>query len=171
MLKGIQKLMNKEKEGDVEMSAAELATELTTTKTTLEAQVAQFSELSTKYASLEASFAELTSQLESAQAALAAADTAKKQLEVDAHTAKMTARKERIVAFVGDEKAEALMAATESLDDVTFNLIVDAKATALATEASSPLFQETGVAAEANTPDVDPVQSLAKAFAEKFKTN
>jgi chaperonin cofactor prefoldin len=172
MLKGIQKLMNNKHEGDVEMSAAELATELSTTKATLESQVALFSELSGKYASLEAAFTELTSNFESAQTALAAVEAEKKELATKAEEARLVARKEKIVAAVGTSQADALMAAVGGLEDAQFNAVVSAMATSREAEANTEAFQEVGVSGHADASKVAVEKSALEAkLEEKYRAS
>lgn len=127
------------KEGQPDMAAedtktAELAALLESVTTTLSATQSKLTEMSALY--------------EVAQAALAASDAAKEQLVVDAKQVRLAARKEAIVASIGSAKADALLAATDALDDTAFNAVVGAMANSFETEASSALFSEVGVAAK-----------------------
>lgn len=94
--------------------------------------------------------AELTAAAEAAQAELAAMVNA-------AAEAKATARKNKIVAVVGTERADALFAATSNLDDAAFDNVVGALVVAGDTEARSKLFTEVGAAGETS-----PAQAAAE---------
>lgn len=106
-------------------------------------------------ASLIAEVAELKALVEAADAALAAVNAEKAALVADAEAKRLAARKEKIVAAIGTEKADALMTATGSLDDTAFEAVVSALNGSIAAEASSDLFKEVGVAAEADASKVE----------------
>ena len=93
---------------------------------------------------------ELTAKFEAAQATLALAEEAKQSLIATAAEAKAVARKAKVEAAIGTAKAPSLLAATDSLDDASFEAIVASLATSLDTEANSPMFTEKGVASEAD---------------------
>jgi hypothetical protein len=135
---------------------------------THEALQAELAELKT---SAEAAIAELTADKELTLAALAAAqgelDSARAELETlkqfaeaaeaaaaqaaaEAAAAKLNARKEKIVAAVGTERADALMAATQALDDAAFDAIVSAMSLSVQIEAKTGMFAEVGATADAN---------------------
>lgn len=172
MLKEIKKEFNKLINSGVDMkndnvqteSATQLAEQLNASQVSLTAQVEAFAALNKQYEELTASYTELQAQLKEVE-------TFKEKLVADAAKAKMDARQSKIVASVGTEKAPALLAATQGLDDAAFEAIVGAIGTSMETEASSPLFTETGVEAEAEAvAEVDPVKKLADSLAAKFKS-
>lgn len=78
----------------------------------------------------------------------------KEQMIADDLATKMAARKEKIVASIGTEKADALMKATEGLDDTAFEAVVSAMAGSVEAEASTALFREVGVDAVADATKV-----------------
>lgn len=119
-------------------------------------------------AAAEAQVASLTAQLTEAQVALAAAAAEKQALVEDAETKRLNARKEKIVAAIGEAKAPALMAATESLDDAAFDAVVSALVGGVAAEANSPLFKEVGVAAEADASKVVLETPEMRALKDKY---
>lgn len=121
---------------------------------TSEAQLA-LEQLSAKFAELTEQFAELSGKYEQAQAALESLAAEKAEMIAAAQATKLEARKAQVVAAIGTEKADALMAATESLDDAAFNAVVSAMAGSVDTESKTALFQEVGVTAE-----VDAVQAV-----------
>lgn len=65
------------------------------------------------------------------------------------------ARKEKIVAAIGTEKAGALFEATEGLDDAAFEAVVSALVGSVEVETKSELFKEVGVAAQADATKVE----------------
>ena len=110
---------------------------------------------------------ELSTKFEQAQAALNASEAAKAALVAEAATKRLATRKEAIVAAVGTDKAETLMAATETLDDAQFNAVVGAMAASFEAEAKSKMFTEAGVSAEAKQPvdaETDTAKKLAAAI-------
>jgi len=152
MLKHLQKFFNGDKTlstEEVEMTEIEKATLAAAENKTAELTVA----LETATAALAEkalSFAELNAKFEAATAALNASEDAQKELATQAATKRLEARTEAIKAAVGTDKAEALLAATDAMDDVAFNTIVSAMAASFDAEAKTPLFQEAGA-------DVKPV--------------
>jgi len=121
-----------------------IATELSVMGSPLDtALTALTGDLATAVASLAA----MTINFEVAQAALNALTAEKAELAVKAQAAKFTARKEKVVMAIGtSEKSEALMLATQGLDDVAFAAVVDALAGSVDAEAKTGLFTEVGVA-------------------------
>lgn len=99
--------------------------------------------------------AELTTKFAEAQALLDAIASEKATLVANAATARLQARKEAIEASVGTDKADALLAATDSLDDVAFKAVVGAMAMSFEKEASSQLFKEVGVAGSVDAKAVE----------------
>ena len=135
---------------------AELVAQLASSASALTELQSQFAELSTKYAESQAALAQL-SEVKEAMVAQAAAD-------------KLAKRKESLEHAVGTVKAAELLATLEVLDDTAFNSVVSAMTVNLDAEASSTAFKETGVVAEAEKAEVDPVKALADSFATKFKS-
>lgn len=161
MLKGIQKLMKKE-QGDVEMSVTELSEKLTGTQKSLEDQVGIFKELSDKYTKLSADY-------EVIKAALEQSEHAKQLMADQAKEKQLSARKEKIVAAVGTDKADALLTAVDGLADEQFEAIVGAMAMSVDKEAQSPMFTEAGVTGEVDLTKVEDTQSSLEAkLAEKY---
>ena len=111
-----------------------------------------------------AEVAELKTKLEAANAVIAAAEQAKALAEKQTLETKMAARKEKIVAAIGTEKADGLMLATEALDDAAFNAVLSALAGSVEAEASTEMFKEVGVDAKAEAPKTDAVSRLAAAL-------
>lgn len=151
MLKSISKFFNtaSAETKEVEMTkpsqaasaAPELAAQLASSMEALASQAEALQAITEKLADVSALY-------EVAQAALAASDEAKEQLVATAKQKRLTARKEAIVASIGTAKADALLTATDALDDDAFNAIVGAMAKSFETEASSALFSEVGVSAK-----------------------
>ena len=135
---------------------AELVAQLATQASALTELQASFAELSTKYAESQSALAQL-SEVKEAMVAQAAAD-------------KFAKRKESLEHAVGTVKAAELLATLEVLDDAAFNSVVSAMTVNLDAEASSTAFKETGVVAEADKAEVDPVKELADIFAKKHQT-
>jgi chromosome segregation ATPase len=104
---------------------------------------------------LTAQLAEAAAQLESLKEFAAAAEAEKARLVAEAEAARLNARKEKIVAAVGTERADALMAATEALGDEQFNAVVAALNVSAAVEAQSEMFTEVGADAPTNPEKVD----------------
>lgn len=133
----------------------------------LSALVAQMASQSDALLAVQTQFAELTSKYEGAVAALAEIEQAKADLIAEAKTKQLAARKVKVEATIGTAKSDAILAATESMDDAAFETIVSAFAVSLATESQSAMFTEAGVSAEADL-EVDPVKKLAENLAAKF---
>jgi hypothetical protein len=151
MLKHLQKFFNPAASAEVhkevemtkpqqtDLAAPELAAKLASSMEALASQAEALKAVTEK-------LTEMSALYEVAQAALQASDAAKEQLVVDAMQVRLAARKEAIVASIGTAKADALLAATDALDDYAFNAVVSAMANSFETEASSALFSEVGVA-------------------------
>lgn len=71
----------------------------------------------------------------------------KEKAEADA---KLNARKDKVVAAVGTAQAEAIIAATASMDDTGFDAVMAALSVKAVAETSGALFKEVGVDAEAD---------------------
>lgn len=120
-----------------------------------EATVAELSALKVSFAEQSSQLTALLSQLEEAKAALAEVEAAKASLETDKLAKQLAARKQRVEMAIGTEKAPALLAATENLEDAQFEAIVGAMAASFENESKSQMFQEVGVSAE-----VDPTKTV-----------
>ena len=149
------------KEGQPEMAAdnkvAEMAALLESATTTLAATQKQLTEMSAKF--------------EQAQTALQSAEDTKAALVADAAQKRFSARKEAIVASVGTAKADALLAATDNLDDASFNAVVGAMAGSYEAEAKTEMFKEVGIATKTDASAVvtEPEESAeAKMLKAKY---
>jgi len=159
MLKGIRKEFNKvfnvsEKEVDMkkeealaQLSAAEMVVQLSAAQESLALQTAAFSELNSKFTEMSTKFAE-------AQEALLAVEAAKQELVAVAAAKQLAHRKESLEMAVGTEKATTLLSTLSVLDDASFDSVVSSMSSNLDKEATSQMFQETGVTAEAKAPEV-----------------
>src|SRR5438874_5791875 len=121
-----------EASGDVVQAVAEAPTvDVAELQASLAASVAALAEANSKIAELTADVAAAVEF--NAARAKAAADAA------------LAVRKEKIVAAVGTEKADALMTATASMDDGAFDAVMSAVATTQVAEANAALFKEVGI--------------------------
>lgn len=138
----------------------------------LEAQLAASKE------AYEAQLAELTTALSAATAALATANAAldmvaEKEAKAlaDAKAAEAVARKERLVAVLGAEKAEPVFAAIGELPAEAFEAVASGyEATASVTaskEEESPLFREIGVDGEGEMASEDGISLVTKMIAAR----
>ena len=175
MLKHLQKIFNAGKtatQEEVVMAQDQVQADLSVVTNTAEmsALVAQLASQSETLLSIQSQFAELTSKYETAQAALSEIEAAKAALVAEAKSAKLSARKEKIVLTVGTDKADALLTATENLEDAQFEAVVAAMASSFEAEAKSKLFVEAGVAAEMEVVEEDAVSKLAAKINKQFKS-
>lgn len=170
LLSRIAKAMGKKEE--IEMKEEKPAETLTVTvdATAVKAELAQLQ------AEFESNISELKGQLEAAMAsveelksALDAEKAAKEELIAKAKDAKLAARKERVVAAVGTDKADGVMAAVESLDDAAFEAIVSAMQGSVDAEAKSSMFKEVGVTAEVDASKVAEESQEMKLLKAKYK--
>jgi hypothetical protein len=130
----------------------------------------------------EAQISELNAQLQEAQAALEAANAQIEQLQAAAQVAedaaaqaaaaeaalRVQARTDKLVAAVGTEKAPALLAAFEDMDDAKFDSVLAAMQGQIEAEAKSAMFVETGAAAEV----IAPVENeTLRILQERYKQN
>lgn len=109
-----------------------------------------------EFKTLLSQFEEQTAQLQVAQDQISALQTsleqfaeAKAQAEADAIKTKMEARMASLSKDVGDERAAKVLAATEGMDDASFEAIASALKMSAVEEAKSEMFTEQGVSAEA----------------------
>jgi len=153
MLKSIQKFF-KQPEGEKEAvnmnqetPQPELSAQLATALDSVARQASDLQALTELVTEMSEKFNAASTALETTQAALQAAEDAKATLVAQAAAARLEARSKAIVDAVGTDKAPALLAATDSLDDEQFNAIVNAMAQSFEKEAATALFKEVGVAA------------------------
>lgn len=91
----------------------------------------------------------LQAEVDSLKSQLEQFAEAKAQAEADALKTKMEARMASLSKDVGDERAAKVLAATEGMDDASFEAIASALKMSAVEEAKSEMFTEQGVAAEA----------------------
>lgn len=126
---------------------------------------------------LQASLASKTAELTAATGKIAEL-TALVEAAADFHAAqtkaaleaKLDARKAKVIATVGTEKAEALTAATASMEDGAFDAVMAAMATTATAEAATPLFKEVGVEASADTTKLVTGNATMDYLVSKYKT-
>jgi uncharacterized protein YPO0396 len=135
----------------LDAGVAELQTQFDAFK--LESQE-QLTELSTALATAVQAVEAADAKVAELQALVDAAAAEKAELQAKAVEAKAAARKEKIVAAVGTERAEAVATATEGLTDASFDAVLSAMTLSVDTESTSSLFTETGVTAEATAAKV-----------------
>jgi hypothetical protein len=148
MLNHLKKFFNQEEE-KVEMTT-ETVEASAGDKPAIEAVMAELSEMKASFALVSEELTAAKAELEKAQAALNAAAEEKAKAEADALAAKMNARKEKAVAAMGTEKADAFMAATEQMDETQFESFLAIFNTNATAEAKSEMFQEVGVETKAD---------------------
>lgn len=117
-----------------------------------------------------AQVAELVSKLDEANAALAAIAAEKAAMAAEAEAKRLAARKEKVEAAIGTEKAAGLLLATEGLDDAAFNAVVSALAGSVEAEAETELFKEVGVTAEADAAKVVTESAEMKILKQKYQS-
>lgn len=130
--------------------SAEFESFKTTANSVAEAYATQVGELT---AALDAA-GELATTL---QAALDESNSKLAAITETAEVARVTTRKEKIVAAVGEAKADALLAATTAMDDEQFNTLVAALGTQAVAESKTKMFTEVGASA-----DVDVTKTAGK---------
>lgn len=173
MLDKFKKLLGASPEAAAEEQTETLTLKIDATdvKAEIEALQEQFAsfqaEANALLAAAEADAKELKEKLEAAQAVIAAVEAEKAQMIADQLAAKLAARKEKIVAAIGDEKADGLMAATEGLDDAAFNAVVSALVGSIEAEAKTDMFKEIGVNAEVDTAALEDKPAHFNTFIKK----
>lgn len=135
----------------VQAAVAELNGKFDEYKQTADAAMAEAAE---KITGLQGELAAMAGKLTEAQAALDAADEEAVKAAQEAAALKLTARKEKVVASLGTERAEALLKATEGMNDAAFEAVASALGVSAAVEAAAPLFNEVGVDAQADASKV-----------------
>ncbi len=134
-------------------NVAELAAQLATVTATL--------------AEKEKAFAELTAKFAEAQATLEAAEAAKADLAAKAAEKRLQERTEAIAKAVGNDKVDALLAATDGMADEQFNTIVSAMAASFDAEAKTELFTEQGASAQVDPANVEAKPTHFNTFIKK----
>lgn len=127
---------------ELQAQVVQLQSQLNDVQVELSSASALVSSLSAEKDNLEAALATSLEQNTELQSKIQ--DTAEKALET-----KLADRKAKLVAAVGDEKAEPALEALKELEDAAFSAVVAAMATSVAKEAQTELFTETGVAGDA----------------------
>jgi aspartyl/asparaginyl-tRNA synthetase len=165
MLNGLKKKL-----GIVSDNNQEEKVEMTeTNQAEMSVITAELTELKATFAQVSATLADTQAQLEAATTALASVAAEKEAVEAAAKQAKMDARMTKLVSAVGDERAVALMAATEQLDDAAFDAVATAVTVNMDKEAESEMFSEAGVDAQAApVVEKDAVSRLAENIAAQF---
>lgn len=139
----LNKLFKSQEEKAEMVKLEEVQAALTELSGKHEATLTQLADLTV---ALEAKGAELKDALDKVAAFEAEATAAK----LAAEEAKKNARKERLAAVMGDEKAVELSASLESLDDAAFDTVAKAYEAQAAASAASEMFKEVGADAEKN---------------------
>lgn len=139
---------------EVDMTAKEGQPELVVNDNTAELS-AQLEAATSSLAVANESVAKLSAELNEVKAALAAVEKEKADALAQAVADKAQARREKVEAALGTDKADEVLAATQSLDDASFESIVTAFALSFDKEAKSPAFQEKGLTAQTEV-DVKP---------------
>jgi uncharacterized membrane-anchored protein YhcB (DUF1043 family) len=150
----------------IKLDVSAVQAELDKVKAEFEAFQATTTELVTQ---AEAVITDLTAKLGEATAALAAVEAEKAALAAEAEAKRLASRKEKVEAAIGTEKAAGLLAATENLDDAAFEAVVSALAGSVDAEASTSLFKEVGVTAEADAAKVVEESAEMKILKQKYQ--
>ncbi|MDE3023520.1 MAG: hypothetical protein KGI54_17000, partial [Pseudomonadota bacterium] len=141
---------------------SELAAQLKQAQESLASQQADFQ-------AMQELMEELSTKLQKAEAALQDNQAAKEALIAEAKAKTLAARKEKVMAAIGEnEKADKLLVATEGMDDEAFTAVVSALAGSVEKEAQSEMFKEVGVAAQADAAKVVEKSAVMKALQEKY---
>lgn len=129
-----------------------------------EAVVAELAAMKVEMASFKAAADAMKAEYEEKLAAYAAAEA---QAKADAIAVKLAARRSAAEAVMGTEKATAFLAATENMDDATFESLRSVFVTAATAEASSEMFKEVGVETKAEAKDEPKVEHFNKYLPKK----
>lgn len=161
-------------EQDDPMKLAELQAQLTELTAQLETSEVALAEKTSALEAVASNIAEMTAQLDAATQSLAAAESELTSLKAEKAEAALANRKASLLAAaVPAERVEGMMASLASLDDATFQTVVDGFAATRATVEQSALMTEIGQDAEAEVvkaeAEVDPAHAATLA-AVKRKT-
>jgi hypothetical protein len=110
---------------------------------------------------------ELTAKIQELSAFAEAAEAEKVRLAEEAKQKLASDRKEKIVAAVGTEKADALVAATEGMDEAAFNAVMSAVTVAGEKESKSAMFNEVGASADVEADKVNNESAEMRIIREK----
>lgn len=167
MLEALKKLSNKdysvamaELEG-VKETLAVVQTELNTKMEELSAVVAEMASVKEEKATLETALVEALEKL-------AGAEEYTKQLAEKAVEEKLAARKEKLVATIGEARADATFEAVKGIDDAAFETVVSAFAMSLEVEANSPAFKETGATVDVEASSIVVESEESKILKAKY---
>lgn len=129
-----------------------------------EAVVAELAALKTEMDSFKAAAEAMKAEYEEKLSAYAEAE---EKAKADALATKMAARRKAAEATMGTEKASAFMAATEHMDDATFESLCNVFTTNATAEAESEMFQEVGVETKADAQPEPKVEHFNKYLPKK----
>lgn len=137
----------------VSMGIAPVAADVSALQTEFEAfKIKAENDLNEVKSALAAAVAlaqEVEAQRDELAVKLSAVEAASADAAAKAVAAKAKAREEKLVALLGTTRAAPVILATSELPDEGFEAVVAAMTAATADEAKSPLFTESGVAADA----------------------
>lgn len=164
MLKQLQKIFNTAAVADkeeVDMSvasqveaSADVAAELSKATEALAASASAMEQVMADFEQLKAELEILKSE---------------KQLAVKVEKEKkLSVRMSTIKAAIGDEKAPALLAATEDLEDSQFEAVVSAMSMSVDKESKSQLFSEVGVDVESDASSVVEKSAIMVALEKQY---
>lgn len=166
MLKSILGIKSVDVEAAVAVAVAALQADYDAYKATAEEllsnETAQLTEA-------KEALAEAASMIEVLQAEVASMKATAETAVVDAETMRKNARLAKITEAIGTANADALMAATEALDDAAFDAVVSALNGKAVAEAASELFTEVGASVEADAAKIVAEESgTTKLIREKY---
>ena len=150
------------------MKLAELQAQFDELTAKLETSEVALAEKTSALEAVAGNIAEMTAQLETATQSLAAVEGELTTLKAEKAEAALASRKASLLAAaVPAERVEGMMASLASLDDATFQTVVDGFAATKATVEQSALMTEIGQEAEAELvkadADVDPADAATRA--------
>lgn len=173
MLKQLKKFLNPEEsqmmapaEEKEQLAAIELAAPIMAADDI----VAQFAAYKEQLATSDTTFKTMLAQYEEVKKELEALKAEKQLAAVEAKKIKMEVRGKQLSSIIGDTKAPALLAATEDMDDVKFDAIVEAMSMSVTAEAKSEMFSEKGVDVKADASKVaeDDESSIMKTLKAQY---
>lgn len=174
MLKRLQKYFNPasaELQEEVpEMTTENAQADLATDNKMVAELTAQLASVTEAMTAMQTQLTQLAALNTQAQAALEAAEADKANLAAQAEAKRLEARTSAITAAVGTSQLEALLAATDGMEDAAFDTIVGAMAKSFENEAQGTMFQEKGVAAEVAPVENDVSKRMAARMAAAIKT-
>lgn len=172
MLKGLMKkagLLPEDKKEEVDMSVDNVTVQVDLANH--EAVVAELATLKEGFEAAQAAVESFKAQLEVAQSALAAVEAEKAEMVAQAKEKMFAERFSKMQAIVGDEKATAAMAKLGDADEDTFETVMSVMAASYAAEEKTELFVEKGLDAKpAPVAAKDVVTRLAENIAAQTKT-